>query len=210
MFPTVEVRWFYRGEVPPEVEAWFQQSAGRVERHPCREDHYLRLTDTHALGIKLREGRIEIKQRVGEHGVIRFHKRVTGVVENWRKWSFQLAEARRALTSIAVPTTSWIPVRKERMLRTYRLTVDKRVVPVSTSDVPRQGCEMELTEVHVVGQDWWTLAFEAFGDESVLQEQLLLVAQHVLAAHEPPSLNALESYGYADWLGRTAQKEETV
>ena len=210
MFPTVEVRWFYRGQVPLEVEAWFQQSAGRVERHPCREDHYLRLTDTPGLGIKLREGRIEVKQRVRKHSVVHFHERVTGIMEHWRKWSFQLAEARRALLSIAVPTTSWIPVRKERMLRTYRLTVEEFVVPVSTPEPFRQGCEMELTGVHVAEQDWWTLAFEAFGEESVLQEQLELVARHVFAAHKPPSFNASHSRGYADWLGRTAQKEKTV
>ncbi|MGD2176491.1 MAG: hypothetical protein PVG71_01580 [Anaerolineae bacterium] len=210
MYPTVEVRWFYPGQVPAKVEAWFQQGAGRVERPPCREDHYLRLTDPQALGIKLREGRIEVKKRVREHGVVRFHKRVTGIVEHWRKWGFQLAEAHRALSSIAVPTTSWIRVSKERMLRTYRLTVDKCVVPVSASELPRQGCELELSRVHVAGQDWWTLAFEAFGDESVLQEQFVLVTQHVFAAEESPSLSAPESRGYADWLGRVARKQETV
>jgi hypothetical protein len=181
-----------------------------VERFPCREDHYLRLTDAPTLGIKLREGRIEIKQRVRNYGMVRLHDRVTGMLEHWRKWSFQLAEARGALLSIAVPAASWIPVRKDRMLRTYRLTVDRSVVPVLALESLRQGCEMELTRVHVAEQSWWTLAFEAFGDESILQEQLVLVAQHVLAADEPPSMNAPESRGYADWLGRIAQKGTTV
>jgi hypothetical protein len=210
MFPTVEVRWFYRGHVPLEVEAWFHQGAGKVERHAAREDHYLRLRDTYALGIKLRQGRIEVKRRVRRPGVVRFHESVTGIVEHWRKWSFQLAEPDRALSSLSVPTTSWIPVRKERMLRTYRLTIDNHVVPASASEALRQGCEMELTRVHAAEQDWWTLAFEAFGEESVLQEQLELVARHVFAADEPPSFNASQSRGYADWLGRTAQKEKTV
>ncbi|MGD8968471.1 MAG: hypothetical protein PVI07_13255, partial [Anaerolineae bacterium] len=68
-----------------------------MQRHPAREDHYLRLSDTYALGIKLRQGRIEAKQRVRRPGVVRFHERVTGIVEHWRKWSFQLAEPSRAL-----------------------------------------------------------------------------------------------------------------
>jgi hypothetical protein len=209
MFPTVEVRWFYRGQVPLEVEAWFHQGAGRVEIHASREDHYLRLRDTYELGIKLRQGQIEIKQRVLRPGLVRFHERVSGIVEHWRKWSFQLAEPYTALSSIAVPTASWIPVRKERMLRTYRLTIDTGVVPVSSSQSSPEGCELELSKVHVVEQDWWTLAFEAFGEESVLQEQLERVARHVFAADRPPSLNASQSRGYADWLGRTAHKKKT-
>jgi hypothetical protein len=208
MFPTLEVRWFYRGAVPPEVDAWFQRGPGKVERHPSREDHYLRITDTDALGIKLREGRVEVKQRAHEHGTLRFHERVSGAVEHWRKWSFQLAAARSALSSIAVPPTPWIAVRKRRLLRTYRLTTDKCVVPVSTPQNIGQACELELTSVRVVGQDWWTLAFEAFGDESALKEQLVLVARHVFAVDEAPSFHAPESCGYADWLRRITQKEE--
>jgi hypothetical protein len=192
------------------VEAWFNHGAGKVERWPAREDHYLRLQDTYALGIKLRQGRIEVKQRVRRPGVFRFHERVTGIVEHWRKWSLQVAEPDRAVSSISVPTSSWIPVRKERALRTYRLTIDRHVIPVSSSEPPRDGCELELTKIHIAEQDWWTLAFEAFGEESVLQEHLELVARHVFAADEPPSFNASQSRGYADWLGRTAQKEKTV
>jgi hypothetical protein len=181
-----------------------------VERHPCREDHYLQLRDTDTLGIKLREGRVEVKQRVRDQGVFRLQERVTGVVEHWRKWSFQLAAAHRALSSIAAPPTAWIPVRKERLLRTYGLTVDGSVVPVPAPEALRHACELELTRVDVAGQDWWTLAFEAFGDESALQERLLLVARHVFAAGEPPALNASESRGYADWLGRITEKGESA
>jgi hypothetical protein len=209
MFSTAEVRWFYRGPIPLEVETWFDRGAGRAEQRPSREHHYLRLEDTYALGIKLRGGCIEIKQRVRRPGVFHFHKRVTGIVEHWRKWSFQLAEPDRALSSITGPTASWIAVRKERMLRLYRLTTQKYVVPASSSPPPREGCELELSRVYVGERDWWTLAFESFGEESLLQEQLELVARHVFAADEPPSLNASQSRGYPDWLWKTAPKVKT-
>lgn len=210
MFPTGEVRWFYRDQIPPEVEAWFQQGAGRVERHPWREDHYLRLPDSDALGVKLREGRLEVKLRVQEHGVVRLHEHVSGRVEHWRKWSFQLAAQRSALSLIAVPAASWIPVRKERILRTYQVTSEGRTVPVVTPQALHQACEAELTQVRVVGQDWWTLAFEAFGDESALQERLIRVARRVFATGEPPRLDAPASRGYAAWLRHATEKGETV
>jgi len=211
MLPTVEVRWFNRGQTPPEVEAWFHQGEGSVDRRPRRVDHYLHIHQPGTLSVKFREGRIEVKQRFLRRDAIRLHPRVTGVVEHWRKWSFELADAPQARATIARPAGSWIPVRKDRRLLTYRLTRDRRVVPatapVAHRDARDQGCMMELTAVVAGEQDWWTLAFEAFGDESGLEDVLLDVAGAVLRAREPPVLNAAESRGYADWLRMAAEDE---
>jgi hypothetical protein len=200
MYPTVEVRWFYEGMVSPAVMAWFQQVEGKLEEQPCRVDYYLRLTDRGSLGIKLREGKVEIKQRYHQHGVVGFHERVSGLVEHWRKWSFELVEASGDLTSIAVPASSWIAVKKERKLRKYGLTGDKRIVAVSTGECHDQGCDLELTKVSLEGREWWSLGLEAFGHESALQENLLLVARQVFVADESPAFDAKNSYGYPQWL----------
>lgn len=63
MYPTAEVRWFHRGKVPLDVMAWFLRLHGEPEEPGHRVDYYLRLSDADALGIKLRDGRIEIKTR---------------------------------------------------------------------------------------------------------------------------------------------------
>ena len=68
MFATAEVRWFYEGAVSPEVLEWFEQGELTPEEQPYRVDYYLRLSDRDSLGIKLREGRIEVKQRHRQHG----------------------------------------------------------------------------------------------------------------------------------------------
>ncbi|MGD2143645.1 MAG: hypothetical protein PVF54_04105 [Anaerolineae bacterium] len=210
MFPTVEVRWFHRGRIPPEVEAWFRRGAGPVAEHQLREDHYLHLDDTDALGVKLRQARIEIKQRVRPNGMVRFHERVAGLVEGWRKWSFRLAEGGSAISSILRPAKSWIAVEKERTLRTYQLAADGRVVPLLGRELPAEGCKLELTSVRAVGQAWWTLAFEAFGDESALGKRLMLTAQHVFAGEQPPLLHAHDSRSYPAWLGRIACEEKSA
>lgn len=207
MYPTAEVRWFYTGPIPPETEAWFQQGAGDVTREPPRTDRYLRLPNTDGLNVKLREGRLEVKQRVGQATLVPFHDRVAGSVEQWRKWSFELVEPASAPSSIASTDPSWIAVRKERRLRTYQAKDGEVVVARGAPDSPAEGCELELTRIQAAGQAWWTLAFEAFGDESILQEELLLVARHVFSVDRPPLLQAGDSYGYAAWLTNISQAE---
>ena len=207
MFPTAEVRWFSRGPTPPPVEAWFHQGAGGVDQEPGRVDRYLHLAHVEDLGIKLRQGRLEIKQRVGQQNLVRFHRRVAGLVEEWHKWSFALSEPESALAQAAAVAGAWIPVQKERQLRRYRVTDDGRVIALTASASPHRGCELELSRVEVAGEAWWTLALEAFGEPSTLRADLLAVARHVFASDQSPALPARDSRGYAAWLSRLMQEE---
>jgi hypothetical protein len=201
VYPTVEVRWFYRGVVPRATLEWFQAGGSDPCAPASRTDYYLRRPNGDALGIKLREGRIEIKQRQRQYGVLRLHQRVAGRVEGWQKWSLALARADSGIGSGVALDPAWLGVKKERRLRVYQLTADQEVKAISVSGNSAQGCSMELTQVSVGEQVWWSLGFEAFGDESALQESLLLIAWHVLAAGAPPTLNAQDSCSYPQWLG---------
>jgi hypothetical protein len=200
MFPTVEVRWFNKGVVNPRVLNWFQKGKGKLEEQPARVDYYLRVTDGGSLGIKLREGRIEVKQRYHKHGVVRFHKRIAGLVEHWRKWSFELAERSNYPAGMAIPASSWVEVEKERIIRRYRITNQGNMEVVSARAYCDWGCDLELTSISVEGEQWWSLGFESFGDEIAIREGLILVVKKVLAAEEPPAFNAEDSYGYPKWL----------
>jgi hypothetical protein len=206
MFPSMEVRWFYKGVVPEEVVAWFQQDRPEVDEQPGRLDYYLCLGDMDGLGIKLREGRIEIKQRQHQRGVVRFRQRVAGLVEGWRKWSLAMADPESDLSDIVVPVSSWIPVRKERSLRQYGVARDGRSTAVSAGSLFGQGCNVELTSIEAGGERWWSLGFEAFGDESYLWEMLLTVVEHVFALKVPFFFDASHSYAYPRWLGMLAQR----
>jgi hypothetical protein len=198
MFPTVEVRWFNKGVVTPRVLNWFQQDKGKIEKQPARIDYYLRVADGGSLGIKLREGRIEIKQRYHQEGVVRFHERVAGQVEHWHKWSFELAE--RSKVGMAIPASSWVEVEKKRIIQRYRITNQGNTEVVSVRAYCDWGCDLELTSINVEGEQWWSLGFESFGDETAIRAGLILVVRKVLAAEEPPAFNAEDSYGYPKWL----------
>lgn len=85
MFSTVEVHWFFNGGIPKEIQYWFDQVNSSPAAQPVRTDHYLQQEEMTSLGVKLREGRIEIKQRVREFGQSCFGSNVVGTIEGWRK-----------------------------------------------------------------------------------------------------------------------------
>jgi len=201
MFPSVEARWFYGGTIPPQVLQWFREERGSLEEPAYRVDYYLRLPDRDSLGIKLREGRLEIKQRHRRYGPIELHERATGLVEHWRKWSFESTQVSDRFPQAMVSDPSWIGVSKWRRLFRYRITKDSDVVPMDAVEYPEQGCDLELTTVKVEGREWWTWGIEAFGEETALQRNLMLVVTQIFATHGPPIvLGASHSHSYPAWL----------
>lgn len=68
-----------------------------------------------------------------------------------------------------------------------KIPLDPNEKPNAGYSLPIQGCNVELTEVQIVGHSgvWWTLGFEAFGELdtvpanlslTLLPEKLLLIA----------------------------------
>jgi hypothetical protein len=196
ILPSVEVRWFVRGAVDRAVRAWFESGERPPEWEPEREDRYLAHPDE-SLGIKLRQGKLEIKRRESILESLALPC-VIGSVERWRKWSFALADD-------DLPHNSWIAVHKRRRVRKYAIR-DGRARAIPADDRPEQGCNVELTELTVNDDSWWTIGFEAFGHESSLQDHLLTVAR-VVFADEAPRLDLHDSYGYPAWLVRLGRGE---
>jgi len=65
-------------------------------------------------------------------------------------------------------------------------------------------CEVELTEVHIRDQHWWTLGFEATGPAGLLRSELQATAALVFAQPLPGGVEPGpdESRSYAQWLGQ--------
>jgi hypothetical protein len=194
MFPTMEVRWFRPGEIPAAIQEWFQRCKGEPEEQQPRVDYYFHSAADDSLGIKLREGRLEVKRRRRRLGIVHFHERVAGQVEHWRKWGFAYDIERDG------PWPSGFYVKKDRSLYRYRLAKDREIEAVSSPAQLGPGCELELTQVSARGQTWWTLAFEAYGHEVTIHDILFLTVHHLFAANAPPTLDPRDSYGYPRWL----------
>ena len=204
MYPTTELRWFAEGGIPGPVGSWFEQCQGEISGHLARTDFYLRVSDSDGLGIKIREGRLEIKQRTRQIGLIQLHQRVVGLVEQWRKWGFVL-EPNQTLSDITGRSeTGWIRVKKDRNLRRYQLASNGLLKPIGEVSVAPgavgteqvRGCDVELTSIQVARRRWWSLAFEAYGQVNSTHEDLLFMIDQLTELNELPPLEGSDSYGY--------------
>jgi hypothetical protein len=201
MQTTAEVRWFYQGKIPVEVAEWFANSAGPIDYQPPRVDDYLLIPDANSVNVKLREGRIEIKQRYGAAVRHRFAGGSAGNIEFWRKWGFDVAQG-SSNGDFEETADTWLAVRKGRMARTYALQAEGGVTPLTDLREIEHGCSLELTEIEAGGEHWWSLCFEGLGLADRLMETLVTVADQVLATSNTFRLDNHDSCGYAAWLQR--------
>jgi hypothetical protein len=166
MFPSAEIRWFWRDACPPQVREWFFETGLKPGAGPPRIDRYLALPNNRELGVKQRGDLpgLEIKGRVAvqtDPEIGRFGDRL----EIWCKWS---------TASSFLDAANTVAVKKTRWLRTFdaskpvgvELPLDSNETPQLGYAFPVQGCNVELTEVQLSNRSelWWTLGFEAFGD----------------------------------------------
>lgn len=196
VYPTVEVRWFYPGRIPAQTWNWFNQDRS-IEPVPERVDHYLRKTGE-SLGVKLRQGFIEVKQHSHFYGPVLFHQAVQGQVEAWNKWSFPLSVDDEYIEPTR-ESSAWLGIKKQRYIRLY--VASRKVKEVLTSQPPACGCGWELARISIIGRSgiWWTLAYEAFGAGKNLKDTLFTVIAYTMGS-APPSLQIEVSSGYPAWI----------
>ena len=202
MYNTIESRWFSLGEVPVALLNWFNACPGTVEHQPLRRDLYLPLGEGDGLGVKVRDGDLEIKQRRQQHGQIQLSGTVFGLVEEWTKWRFPLAEPETPILNSG--SDAWLAVDKQRQLRRYQVSASQEVKPAAPETTIYAGCEVEFTVLWAGGRLWWTVAFEAFGESAGNHARLMTVAKTLLAELTPGLLSAANSYGYPHLLAGLA------
>lgn len=169
MLPSVEARWFIAGSLPEKLRICFEQGMLVGADRKVRTDHYLFLPGTASIGVKLREGKFEVKRRDADFGIAPIGSGATGRLGLWRKWSFTIADK----GSEKAPDGDWFSIEKKRLLRKYILE-NGGFRSVDPGEVFTEfGCTVELTTLKVRGVDWWSFGFEAFGpDENRLRETL--------------------------------------
>lgn len=199
---TLEARWILPGPLEPAVTRWFARFPAEVS---SREDAYLVDPQLGGLSAKLRGGRtLEVKVYRGSPGILQLTGRACGRLESWDKWSF----AGEQVSWGGADLPGWCPVHK--LIRRFSpASGHSRTRARGLGEEP--GCHVELTEVHMGGQAWWTLGFEATGPASQLRGELDATAALVFAHPLPAGmeLGSDDCQSYAQWLTRSQVPSDT-
>ena len=194
---SLEVRWIFPGEIESTVAGWFGRFPAATE---SREDTYLLDPQLRGLSVKIRGGGVlEVKAYRGSPGILEVAGRARGRMESWQKWSFPF----RPPSGDGGDPPGWTPVRKRRRISQFSSASGPAVARApGMGQQPR--CDVELTEVHARGQDWWTLGFEATGAADLLRSELEATAALVFAQAMPGGVGPgpADSRSYAEWLGQ--------
>jgi hypothetical protein len=194
---TLEMRWIFPGQMDSTVAGWFGRFPAGTE---SREDTYLLDPRLPGLAVKIRGGgALEVKAYRGSPGILEVAGRARGRMESWQKWSFPI----RPPSGDNSGPPGWTPVRKKRRITEFSPASEPAAARASgMGQLPR--CEVELTEVRVRGQDWWTLGFEASGAADLLRGELEAAAALVFAQALPGGVvpGPADCRSYAQWLGQ--------
>jgi len=198
LLQTVEVRWFFPDDIPLSVAAWFNVAAPTAANEPVRVDYYLKLEDQNSLGVKVRGGCLEAKQRQLSMGSCRFHNKVVGQLESWVKWG-QILEKINSKPANQF-REMWIPVTKKRQMVSFTMSEGTWRARGGKLRFDDHGCEIELSSIEIDSGIWWTLAFEASGKPDQDMSVLIDVAELFFASLDPPPLPLSKSHGYPCWI----------
>jgi hypothetical protein len=201
-----EIRWFFKGTLPEDVKKWFstEPSFGEYIKKEKRSDIYFSTKDAAHISPKLREDRLEIKYLNSKTSFSICESGVSGIAENWpkEKWAFSknLEGDVRAAFMVADLGGSRTEVFKVRWQRKFEITEQGKLVPVPMENRPQRVCLIELTDLEVKGEPWWTVAYEAIS----FSELPLTLSQEKLCElfknYPGPKLTKENSYAYPQWL----------
>jgi hypothetical protein len=191
---SLEVRWILPGRLTAAAAGWF----GRFPAETTMvEDAYLLDPHLPGLSVKVRDWRaLEVKLYRGSPGLLERAGSAHGRLESWQKWSFPYGPPGHDSSDPA----GWGPVSKRRRISWFSQGTGMGVPGLGGE--PK--CAVELTEVEVGGEAWWTLGFEATGPAEALRGELDAAAALVFAQALPGGLELGmdDSKSYAQWLRR--------
>lgn len=201
MLTTYEVRWFNSGDIPENIESWFKHNClvSPTKLPEKREDVYLYTPKCNYLGIKLRQGGLEVKWRCPETEIMQSGSSIKGNVEKWKKWRCYDSTGESFSVQQMTDNPVWVKVEKVRYSQLYTV-VSKLPKAVSTDIDIDNGCSLELTSVEINETKWWSIALEAFGENFNLKDNLLATGDLIFRDYESLLLQTENSFSYPSLL----------
>lgn len=185
--------------LPRDPAATCTDWQGRRDGEP---DIYLLIPGGDNIGVKWREGLLQIKGRVAAGEAVDFGPH-GGRIERWTKWSYPgLPQTWQSLFSASYNDTGrrTVAVGKRRRLRLVRIRDDGEFLEVPSGQIIARGVSIELTEIRLADRDCVTVGFEAFPDDAVTARKFREVVAAFLAELAEPRLLPAQSASYPEWL----------
>ncbi len=211
-FDSIEVRWFFevKANQYQSLKRWFEMITP-IPKNPSvgplvwedRRDVYLIVPGSNDMGIKWREGELQIKGCASSLGTQVFCGRHQGEVERWMKWSYANTPAAYHRLFLTGKETGLVTasVRKNRALRKVKLdTITGKPQEVDAGALINRGLGFELTELEVAGKAYYSLAFEAFPIDSAMDVAFTQSVEFFLDGLTEINLTAADSQSYPAWL----------
>ena len=205
-----EIRWFFNGMVDRTAWDWFNSITAEhcVEAYP-RQDIYLVVTDRDDIGLKVREGRFEIKTR-DKAGIGRSFNdgKIGGVYEDWKKETWDYKDR---IGEISTPFEEGNRVRivKARTQLKFEFN-SSRLTPVRMDLYPDSAIILEITELfsqaiskeakdrgdYLAPVRGWTIGCEAIAKSGDIEQVFMKGISEIFKSYNGPDLKEERSYGY--------------
>ena len=209
MVSSHEVRWFLEGSIEqhPELRRWVETGAadpkwtGRLGGKP---DVYLVVPGAADMGIKWREGQLQIKGLESAMGTQKFAGQHEGQVERWIKWSYEgksIEDAFSRWFTDESATTRTVEVFKTRCLRKVRISpFSQTPIEVDSQTQIDRGGALEVTDLRVGSNAYTSVAFEAFPNDPGMHADFTVFVNAFLGKLTGVELTASNSLSYPAWL----------
>ena len=185
---TMEVRWFTSEEIPRSLFG----PGSREPRREIIEDRYLVLPDATAVGVKLRNNKIDLKYLIRDYGVRRFSPKAIGRMAMWGKVSIPV--------SAHLEIENYVRLEKERWL--YALGIDPggKIYSASFDALPPQNLNFEICKIKLDDQTWWSVCLAAYGVKDSLVKCLVSGFNYIAADVSILGLAVDQSLDFPRWL----------
>jgi hypothetical protein len=206
MNQSIEIRWFWE-QFPTDIENWFKSKSlvFKPLEDWTRKDFYLKTAAPTKQSIKLREGNLEIKQRLEDLDTLHFDpknaKKRGGMVELWCKWGFKVAE-NDFLTQqiIGNGLAEWVEVAKERLLVKYAVEPNHSLTVIPIKQKAPEGGQVEITKILIQNKKYYTFAVESFSDSGAQQHNFDIIIKQIIQELPLELFKIKESKSYPSFL----------
>lgn len=204
MLDSIEVRWFSKGLIPEKIIKFYNLE--RINSFEIRTDLYFIIKNCDYLGVKIRNKKLEIKWRKNSTQFAPPESDIVGNIEYWTRWEWNDLNAYNDFTKFLNISNTYpvIKIEKKRIQKRFNIHNKKLVEVLSPSQYLNFDCAMEITELIINRQQWWSISFDLLKVEDEIPIFLHLIENQQLD-NLGIELKKENSYGFPNWISNIVE-----